>query len=94
MDQISAANAVVLGASVDSVSSHKKFADKYNLTYPLLSDTRGELSAAMGVLNKVGPIKVSARVTFIINAEGKVQRVFDPVSPGRHADEVIAALQA
>lgn len=92
MDALDAAGAVVLGASVDSVASHKAFADKYKLTYPLLSDTRGELSAAMGVLQKVGPLKVSARVTFLIDGEGKILRVFDPVTPAGHADEVIAAL--
>ena len=92
MDQIDAAGAVVLGASVDSVQSHKAFATKYKLTYPLLSDTRGELSAAMGVLNRVGPIKLSARVTFLIDGEGRISRVFDPVSPSGHADEVLAAL--
>lgn len=92
MDALDAAGAVVLGASVDSVASHKAFADKYKLTYPLLSDTRGELSAAMGVLQKVGPLKLSARVTFLIDGEGRIVRVFDPVTPSGHADEVIAAL--
>jgi len=94
MDQIDAAGAVVLGASVDSVASHRAFADKYKLNYPLLSDKNGELSAALGVLKKVGPIKVSARVTFLIDAEGRIAKVFDPVKPGGHADEVISALQA
>ena len=92
MDQISEAGAVVLGASVDSVSSHRAFADKYKLNYPLLSDRRGELSAAMGVLQKVGPLKLSARVTFLIDAQGKVAQVFNPVKPSGHAAEVIAAL--
>ena len=93
MDTISAAGAVVLGASVDSVDSHRRFASKYNLNYPLLSDQKGELSAALGVLKKTGPIKRSARVTFLIDAEGRIARVFSPVKPGKHADEVIAALQ-
>ena len=92
MDTLDAAGAVVLGASVDSVASHKAFADKYKLTYPLLSDTKGALSAAMGVLNKVGPLKLSARVTFLIDGEGNISRVFDPVKPSGHAEEVIAAL--
>ena len=94
MDQLSQAGAVVLGASVDSVRSHKKFAEKYDLPYPLLSDTEGTLSAAMGVLRKAGPIKLSARVTFIIDETGKVQHVFDPVSPSRHAQDVLAVLNA
>jgi peroxiredoxin Q/BCP len=93
MDQFSAAGAVVLGASVDSETSHKRFAEKYSLTYPLLSDVRGKLSAAMGVLQKVGPVKLSARVTFVINEEGKVAKVFDRVSPRSHAQAVLTSLQ-
>lgn len=92
MDSVSSEDVVVLGASVDSVSSHRAFAEKYNLSYPLLSDTAGTLSAAMGVLNKVGPIKLSARVTFLIDPEGRIARVFDPVSPSGHAEEVLKAL--
>jgi peroxiredoxin Q/BCP len=92
MDRIDAAGAVVLGASVDAVDSHRAFAEKYNLTYPLLSDTRCALSAAMGVLNRVGPLKLSARVTFLIDGEGRITKVFDPVSPSGHAEEVLAAL--
>ncbi|MFT5686495.1 MAG: peroxiredoxin Q/BCP [Myxococcota bacterium] len=92
MDKVNAAGAVVLGASVDSVASHRAFSEKYELNYPLLSDTDGKLSAAMGVLNKLGPIKLSARVTFLIDGEGRIARVFDPVSPSGHADEVLAAL--
>ncbi len=93
MDAISAAGAVVIGASTDSVRSHKDFADKLGLPYPLLSDTSGAFSAAFGVLRKVGPLKVVARVTFLISAQGTVARVFDPVSPQGHAEEVLAALR-
>lgn len=92
MDQFNAAGAVVLGASVDSVESHRAFAEKYKLTYPLLSDREGKLSAALGVLQKVGPFKLSARVTFLIDAEGKIERAFDRVKPSGHADEVLSAL--
>ena len=93
MEALDEAGAVVLGASVDSVASHKRFADKLNLSYPLLSDTRGALSAAMGVLRKVGPLKMSARVTFLLNEEGAVAEVFDPVKPSGHAEQVLAALK-
>ncbi len=92
MDTVSAEDVVVLGASVDSVRSHRAFAEKYALNYPLLSDTDGALSAAMGVLNKVGPVKLSARVTFLIDRDGRIARVFDPVSPSGHAEEVLQAL--
>ena len=93
MEQIDAAGAVVLGASVDSVASHRAFADKYKLTYPLLSDRKGTLSAALGVLQKAGPIKVSARVTFLLEHEGRIEKVFDTVKPSGHAEDVIKALR-
>jgi thioredoxin-dependent peroxiredoxin len=84
----------IFGVSVDDVASHRLFAEKYDLNYPLLSDTQGRLSAAMGVLNKLGPIQASARVTFLVDRAGRVARVFDPVQPSGHADAVLAALAA
>lgn len=92
MDKLTAQGAQVMGASVDDVESHLRFAQKYKLEYPLLSDTDGTLCAEMGVLRKVGPVKIAARVTYLFDADGKVAHVFDKVSPLGHADEVIEVL--
>jgi len=92
MDKLTDHGAKVMGASVDDVASHLRFAQKYSLDYPLLSDTDGTLCAQLGVLRPVGPIKIAARVTYLFDAEGKVAHVFDKVSPQGHADEVIAVL--
>ena len=83
--------AVVLGVSADSLDSHKAFASKYDLPFPLLDDSSHELSKAFGVPLSNGHAK---RVTFVIDANGKVRQVFPNVDPSGHAAELIAALKA
>jgi len=81
--------AVVLGVSVDSLESHKAFATKYELPFQLLDDTSHELATAFGVPLSAGHAK---RVTFVIDASGKVAKVFPNVDPDGHAAELIEAL--
>jgi peroxiredoxin Q/BCP len=83
--------AVVLGVSSDSLDSHKAFASKYELPFSLLDDTNHALASAFGVPLFSGKAK---RVTFVIDASGKVSKVFPSVSPGGHAAELIEALKA
>jgi peroxiredoxin Q/BCP len=83
--------AVVLGVSSDSLDSHKAFASKYELPFPLLDDTSHELAKAFGVPLTNGKAK---RVTFVIDASGKVSRVFPNVVPTGHAAELLDALKA
>jgi thioredoxin-dependent peroxiredoxin len=83
--------AVVLGVSADSLDSHKAFADKYELPFQLLDDTNHALAAAFGVPLSGGKAK---RVTFVIDASGKVSKVFPNVNPDGHAAELIEALKA
>lgn len=83
---------VVLGISVDSVKSHKKFADKYGLTFPLLSDEKKEVVQTYGVWQKkkfLGKEYMGvARSTFLIDPEGKIAKVYEKVKPEGHAEEV------
>src|ERR1041384_5978388 len=72
MSQLQQQNAVVLGISTDSVESHKKFFDQYNLNFDLLADTDKKMSTAYGALMSNG---MSNRYTYIISAEGKVLHV-------------------
>lgn len=72
MSQISAKNAVVFGISTDSVESHKGFAAKESLNFPLLADVGGKMSEAYGVLQPNG---MSARVTFVVGPDGKIAHV-------------------
>ncbi len=63
----------VVGISTDSVESHLKFKEKYDLPFDLLSDSNGEVSRMYGVQNKL--FKVANRVTFIIDGNGKILSV-------------------
>lgn len=83
--------AVVLGVSEDSTESHQAFASKYDLPFSLLDDSSHRLASAFGVPLSSGHAK---RVTFVIDAQGKVNKVFPSVNPDGHAAELIEALKA
>jgi thioredoxin-dependent peroxiredoxin len=87
-----AANAVILGVSVDTAESHKEFCAKEGLNFKLLSDTDAKVSEQYGSIMEYNGAKYSARNTFIIDPQGKVAKVFEKVNPGGHSDEVLAAL--
>ncbi|ACY14431.1 peroxiredoxin [Haliangium ochraceum] len=84
-------DATVIGVSLDSVESHKAFADNHSLNFPLAADPDGAIAAKYGVDTSRG---VAARVTYLIAADGTVAAVFPEVRVDGHADEVLAALQA
>lgn len=94
MDQAKYAerHALVLGVSVDSVDSHKKFCAKEGLNFKLLADTGGKVSKAYGSLTNFGVVKFAARHTFLIDPAGRVAKAYTSVDPSRHSEEVLAAL--
>jgi peroxiredoxin Q/BCP len=73
----------VLGVSVDSSESHKKFQDKFNLNFTLLSDKQKDIVKKYGVMG----LATAKRVTYIIK-DGKIVYVYPKVSPKEHAKEV------
>ena len=85
-------NAVILGVSLDSVESHKKFCTKEGFNFKLLADTGGKVTAAYGSLSNFGVVKFAARNTFLIDPQGKIAKIFTGVNPQSHSSEVIAAL--
>ena len=87
-----AANAVILGVSVDTAESHKEFCAKEGLNFKLLSDSEGKVSEQYGSVMEYNGAKFSARNTFIIDPQGKVAKVFEKVKVGTHSEEVLAAL--
>ena len=89
-----AANAVVLGVSVDTAESHKEFCTKEGLNFKLLSDPEAKVSTDYGSVMESNGAKLSARNTFIIDPSGKIAKVFEKVKVGGHSDEVLAALAA
>lgn len=90
--RFAAAKAVVLGVSMDTAESHKDFCAKEGLGFKLLSDAKGEASAAYGSLRADRPL--SARNTFLISPEGKIAKAWLDVAPAGHAEDVLAALTA
>jgi thioredoxin-dependent peroxiredoxin len=88
-DQFEAMNCVVLGVSVDSVESHRKFAEKHALPFPLLSDPEGVLARTFGVLRD----GVADRTTFVLDHDLRLRRCFDQVKPRGHAKQVLEFLR-
>lgn len=82
----------LLGISLDSVDSHRKFADKYGLPFPLLADTDGSAARDYGALFSLGPLRYARRHSFIVDPQGRIARIYRSVSPGGHSDEVIRDL--
>ena len=87
-------NAVVLGVSLDSVDSHKKFCAKEGLNFKLLADTDHRVTDAYGSLTNLGLVKFAARHTFLIDANGKIAKAYTSVDPLKHSGEVLAELDA
>jgi thioredoxin-dependent peroxiredoxin len=85
------AGAEVLGVSVDGVASHERFASKYNLTFTLLSDQERTISKTYGVLRPAG--NSTERVTFIIDKDGRIAKVFPHVRVEGHSEEVLAVIK-
>ena len=87
-----AANAVILGVSVDNEQSHKDFCAKEGLNFKLLADTEAKVSEQYGSVMEYNGAKLSARNTFIIDPPGKIVKVFEKVKVAPHSEEVLAAL--
>ena len=89
---------MILGISADSPERQKKFEQKYDLPYTLLSDADKKMANAFGVMkekNMYGKkVMGIERTTFIISPDGKIERVFPKVKAEGHAEEVLAALKS
>jgi peroxiredoxin Q/BCP len=85
-------NAAVLGVSLDSVDSHKKFCTKEGLNFKLLADTDHKVTDSYGSLTNLGVVKFAARHTFLIDPAGRIAKVYTSVDPAGHSVEVLAAL--
>lgn len=92
ISQYHAENAVVLGVSLDSVKSHKQFCAKDGLGFTLLSDHAAKVSREYGVLGNYMGFKMDKRITFLINPEGNIVKVWTGVNPMSHSIQVLAEL--
>ncbi|GAB4483391.1 MAG: thioredoxin-dependent thiol peroxidase [Anaerolineales bacterium] len=91
------AGVTVLGVSPDSVKSHLKFKEKYQLPFPLLADVDHRVCEAYGVWTQkkfMGREYMGvARTTFVIDPAGNLKKVFENVKPSEHSAEVLAAVR-
>ena len=89
---------VVPGVSTDDIASHRKFADKYGLPYPLLADTDRAVSQLYGVWkekNYAGKTYMGiVRETFLIDKEGVVRKVWPKVKAAEYAQEVLETIES
>lgn len=90
-------DAVVWGVSADDAKAHRKFADKYELNFPLLVDPDKAMLEAYGAWTEksmYGKTYMGVpRITYLIDPKGVVARAWPKVKPEEHADEVAAALE-
>ena len=88
--------AVVIGVSIDSIESHKKFADKYELPFTLISDAEKELVKKYGVWKEKSMYGRKymgiERTTFLIDENGKISHIFPKVKVEGHTEEILALL--
>jgi peroxiredoxin Q/BCP len=98
LNDFSNTNTAVLGISKDNASSHQKFAQKYQLPFPLLSDISGEVCQAYGVLvekTRFGKkYRGINRSTFLIDANGILRAIWHDVKVDGHVPNILASLKS
>jgi thioredoxin-dependent peroxiredoxin len=92
LPQYAQRNAIVLGVSVDSSDSHRKFCAKEGLQFKLLADTEHRVSRQYGSLLNLGVTQLATRHTFLISPEGKIESAYMKVNPNHHSQELLTAL--
>jgi peroxiredoxin Q/BCP len=93
LQQLAALDAQVVGISVDTSASHKVFAEKYHLPFPLLADAKGQAAANYGALSDWLVIKFAKRYTFLINPQGQIAKTYLAVETSRHSAEILSDLK-
>jgi peroxiredoxin Q/BCP len=81
----------VFGVSTDSVRSHQRFRDKFELNFPLISDKSKKISRAYGVLPRGK--NTAQRSTFLIDKEGTIRHIWPKVKVAGHVDEILEKIQ-
>jgi peroxiredoxin Q/BCP len=91
--EVAALDAEIVGVSFDSAERHAQFAEKYQLPFPLVSDSEGKIAGKYGVA-RLGGWLPTRRVTFVIDKQGVVRSVIhSELSMDKHVDEAIATLK-
>ncbi len=88
---------VVFGVSKDTQKSHKKFAEKYHLPFTLLSDPTMEMMDKYGAAVEKQmygkTVRGTNRISYLVNPEGKIAKVYEKVDPANHALELLADIK-
>ena len=88
----------VIGVSVDSSTSHRKFIDKYELPFPLIADTEKKLVESMGIWGEKSmygrKYMGTFRTTFLINEEGIIEKVYSPkeIKTKTHGEQILGSM--
>jgi peroxiredoxin Q/BCP len=93
LHEISDLGAQVVGISVDDSQSHAEFAKKYHLPFPLLADKTAQVADSYGALRDFWILKFAKRYTFLIDPQGRINKVYTNVETSRHSKEIIADLK-
>jgi peroxiredoxin Q/BCP len=84
----------VIGVSVDSDEKHEEFRSECGLRFPLVADEGAELTRSLGLFKQYGDYGwFAARVTYLLDADGVVQKVWDVEDAAAHPEEVLAAVE-
>jgi len=89
LSKITEKGAVIVGVNPDSINSHKKFLQKFNLNFILLSDPSKTMIEQYGAKGFMGLTK---RITYIIDEQGKIRNVFPSVNAEKHSEEILKVL--
>ncbi len=88
----------ILGVSKDPITSHKKFAEKYELNFPILSDEEKTVIKkynAWGIKKFMGKeFEGTLRKTYLIDPKGEVAKIYENVNPLTHASEIIEDIKS
>lgn len=94
LSRLQSLNVSIVGVSADDETSHRKFSDKYALSFPILADTDKHIVNTYGVWGEKSMYGKTymgiLRTSFLIDPEGIIQKVYERVKPDEHADEVLA----
>ena len=80
---------MIWGISFDTVEENRAFAEKFKFPFDLLSDPDRMVGLAYGACDAAGDTH-ARRISFLIDADGRVHRAYDEVQPAKHAAEVLA----
>jgi thioredoxin-dependent peroxiredoxin len=86
------AGVVVLGCSVQGADAHKAFIKKYSLPFPLLLDPDKKIATEYGAANGIPVLGLDRRITYVIDGDGKIVKIYHKVDPSQHAKEILLAL--